>query len=68
MVMHSFWGPLCTPLLPAVLPYSVLGFLMTIGGLADKDGTLRGPSVMGKDSVGTCDLLEDEDLGGSPGS
>ena len=42
--------------------------VMTIGGLADKDGTPRGPPAMRKDNVGTRDPLEDEDLGGSPGS
>lgn len=67
-MIHTFSGPLCTPPLPAGLPYIVLGFLRTIGGLVDKDGTLRGPPVMRKDSVGTCDPLEDEDLGGSSGS
>lgn len=65
MVMHSISGSLCTPPLPAGLPYIVLGFLVTVGGLADKDGTLRGPPDTGKDNMGTCDPLEDEDLGGA---
>lgn len=64
--MHSFPGPLCTPPLPAGSPYIVLGFLMTIGDLADKDGKPRGPPAMRKNNMRTCDPLEDE--GGNPGS